>query len=148
MSPITVHIAGRATLSSCFMYDPYTTMNVPPSESEKIAWPIAAIITVGVRSAHRNFRMYQRTPAIAPGSVSDRIISSTSATSSTGMTHALARSIPALNPFATTTAQASATIAVKHICSANDVKSNPCSGGRIADASMCSPTPAPICATA
>ena len=50
-------------------------MNVPPSESEKIAWPIAATITFGVRSAKRNLRMYQRTPSIAPGSVSDRTIS-------------------------------------------------------------------------
>ena len=116
------------------MYDPYTTMNVPPSESEKIAWPIAATITAGVRSANRNLRMYQRTPAIAPGSVSDRTISSTSTTSSTGMHDLLARSIPPRKPFDHDDGARECHDAVQHICSANDTKSNPCSGGRIADA--------------
>ena len=100
MSPITVQIAGRARLSFASRYEPYTTMNVPPSDSEKIAWPIAATITVGVRSAKRNLRMYHRTPSIAPGSVSDRTISTRITNSSVGSTTLLARLDAAAQPFA------------------------------------------------
>ena len=52
-------------------------MNVPPSESENTAWPIAAIITRGVRSDAWNLRMYHSTPARALGSVIDRQMSTT-----------------------------------------------------------------------
>ena len=110
-------------------------MNVPPSDSENIICPIAATITLGVRSANRNLRMYQRTPSIAPGSVSDRIESTMRTVNSAGRMIVLAFSMPARTPLMSTTAHPSVTTAVHAICSTNDLSTNPCSGGRIADAS-------------
>ena len=62
VSPNVVHQAFAVRLSLSVRYDPYTTMNVPPSDSENIAWPIAATITRGVRSDAWNLRMYHSTP--------------------------------------------------------------------------------------
>jgi len=47
---IRVQIAGAAADSSALRYEPYTTMNVPPNESENIMWPSAPTMTGGVRS--------------------------------------------------------------------------------------------------
>src|SRR5687768_13040511 len=70
VSPNVVHPAFDLRLSRSVRYEPYTTMNVPPSDSENTVWPIAAIITRGVRSDALNLRMYHSSPAQALGSVS------------------------------------------------------------------------------
>src|SRR5678815_3356429 len=54
VSPSTVQIAGAAADSSALRYEPYTTMNVPPNDSENIMWPSAPTMTGGVRSWIRN----------------------------------------------------------------------------------------------
>src|SRR5690349_11098754 len=77
VSPNVVHHAFDVRLSCSVRYDPYTTMNVPPSDSENTAWPMAASMTRGVRSDVWNLRMYHSTPARALGSVSARAISTT-----------------------------------------------------------------------
>src|SRR6186713_3313520 len=132
VSPIAVHTALAPSGSSGLRYDPYTTMKVPPIESEKTACPIAATTTLASMSAMLNLRMYQSTPAIAPGNVSARATSTSSTTSSAGMMAMLAFSIPDRSPFCNTTAQLRMTAAVDIICRKNDLELNPSSGGRMA----------------
>ena len=116
---------------------PYTTMNVPPSESEKIAWPIAATITVAFRSDHRTLRMYHSTPAMAleeSGTVSSR----TTIMTMEGRHDDLAR--PSRSPTLVLCAPRSAhdriNVPVHTSCSRNDFSTKPgVSGGRIAAAS-------------
>src|SRR5215203_203642 len=112
VSPNAVHHAFAVRLSFSVRYDPYTTMNVPPSESENTVWPMAAIMTRGVRSDSWNLRMYHSTPAIALGSVSARPMSKSRMMHSVGMTMLLARSMPLRRPRRSTNAQESVTAAV------------------------------------
>ncbi len=128
-------MAGLATFSLSSRYDPYTTMNVPPSDNEKIAWPSAATMTAGVRSDQRNLSRYQRTPSIEPGNVSDRMVSNMRIVNSAGMMILLAVSMPPRMPFTSTLAQATITAPVQASCRRNDLAANPVAGGRIADTS-------------
>ncbi len=112
-------------------YDPYTTMSVPPRPTEKTTCPRAAIATSPLIAETSNASS-QATPAPAPGSVTERAITTRSVTKSTGVTIFETRSIPARTPFRTTRASASSTSAVKVACRASAVAEKPVSGGRIA----------------
>ena len=139
VSPNVVHPALVVRLSSSLRYEPYTTMNVPPSESENTAWPMAAIITRGVRSDSSNLRMYHSSPAHAFGSVSARTMSTPRITQSRGMTIRLARSMPLRNPRRSTKTHDNVTAAVHTSCRESDCAESPVSGGRIRDASTAPP---------
>ena len=135
VSPMTVHIAGRASRSSACRYDPYTTMNVPPNDSAKIACPMAAAITFAVRSWKRNSSRYHCTPRHALGSVSVRTMTAMVTTVIAGSTIVLTTSMPFRTPFTSTAAQARMTTAVHESWSSNDLRTKPLLGGRIAAAS-------------
>ena len=135
VSPMTVHMAGRASGSSACRYEPYTTMNVPPNDSAKIACPIAAAITFAERSWKRNSSRYHRTPGHALGSVSVRTMTTMVTTVIAGKTIMLTTSMPFRTPFTSTAAQARITTAVQQSWSRNDRSTKPWSGGRIAAAS-------------
>src|SRR4051812_41410225 len=135
VSAATVNTAALASFSFAPRYEPYATMYVPPSDSENIAWPIAETITFAFKSCKRNLRMYQRTPAIAPGSVSERQTSRSSVTRSSGIITLLTRSMPLRNPFTRTSAHAPTTAAVHTAWSRKERKTNPWSGGSTALAS-------------
>ena len=123
-------------------------MKVPPSESEKIACPMAATITFALRSDQRTLRMYHSTPFMAPGNVSERAMSTMMTTSSAGTMTLLAFSMPDRSPRCTTTAHATITAPVHIIWSRNDFRTNPASGGRIAAASKPGTIASATCPTA
>src|SRR5688572_25397288 len=139
VSPNVVHHSFDVRLSRSVRYEPYTTMNVPPSDSENTVWPMAAIITRGVRSAALNLRMYHSTPAHALGSVSARTISTTRIAHSRGITMRLARSMPLRNPRRSTNTHDSVTAAVHAIWSPSERAEIPVSGGSTCDASRLPP---------
>jgi hypothetical protein len=111
-------------------------MNVPPRDREKIACPSAATITFASNASGVNLSRYQRTPSIAPGSVSARSMRMRRMRQSTGMMILLAISIPPRSPFCTTAAQATITAAVQASWRMNDFATKPESGGSTAAASI------------
>ncbi len=104
---------------------------MPPSPTEKTTCPSAAIATDAV-SAPGSKASSQATPSPAPGSVSDRAITTSSVTNRMGVTTLETRSIPARTPLRTTVASASRTSVVSVSWSANARPEKPVSGGRIA----------------
>ena len=140
-SPPAVSAALPRSGSPRFRYEPYTTMNVPPSERLKIAWPSAANMTGGVSAPGSNAPRYQRSPSPAPGSVSERTMRMTSPARSAGTMRRLARSIPRRSPRRSTAAQVRRTTPVQAHCRRRERSEKPSSGGRIAAASISMPTP-------
>ncbi len=147
VSADAVHSADVRRFSPRPRYEPYTTISVPPSPIEKTACPSAATITRPVRSPGSNFRRYQPTPANAPGSVSERTISTSSTTNISGMSARLARSMPARNPFSRMTATATSTALVNTSCSEKERASKPSAGGSTAAGENSAPSSAAISAS-